>query len=159
MRLIITAAVNSRGKCRYHLNHRHIKVLSERVGRKVRCSHGQVLTGCRACRIIDQTVCSRFSRQINACPESEIKQVLISGIIFFPKLCCDLHQSVIAGIFQSAFQVNNAVADLLCTPDGMTSYRLVSVTEKCIPIVYYTCLQCRSNRNRLLQWNLAHTYH
>ena len=143
MRLIIIAAVNQRAESCCNLNHGHIKVLSERVRRKVRDSH--------VLRTVYQAVGFRLVCQINICLEAKPENILkmAEGLLAHRKSL--LHQSNVAGAFDRLPDCQNAVTVCIVTFDRLSTFRngQRSLTKVCLIRPECTALEAGPCRKRL----------
>ena len=137
MRLIVITAVYQRTKSCDHLNHGHIKVLSEAVG----CQIG----GAHILRHVDQAGCPRLPRQVYIGPESEIKDILKFTEILFPHQLRNLHHGHIAGRGYGIFQGHMA---LCMTSDGISPDLHHAGTLKAGVRRHRSLFQRRSHRKR-----------
>ena len=89
VRLVIIASVDQGTVPGNHLNHGHVKALSERIGEQVRGGH--------MIRVQNQGGCPGLSLQVNIGPESEVESLLELGKTIYADGLCLLHQRHIAG--------------------------------------------------------------
>ena len=109
MGFIIISSVHKRRKCRNHLCHRYIKILSEWIGSQIDLSH--------RIRRIKQSWRFRLSRKINPCILSKPKNMLIFCKIFRTDHRCHIHKSYITWICNGILYRFLSVSRLIVTAD------------------------------------------
>ena len=140
MRLIVIAAVDQRAEPRHQLDHGHVKILTERVGRK----HGIRHIGIRY-----ELIRARLVRKVDARLETEVEDILELGKVFLPDQFGHLHKTDVAGVLdcfadrQVTVTVNIVALDLKAV-----DHQVAAAVERHIGIDG-SCLQPGCDRKRL----------
>ena len=141
MRLIIITTIYKWWKCRCHLNHIYIDILSKRVTCCINDCH--LLTDCKT---------GFLARQINACPVTKSKKCLIFRNFHTTKLCCNLHHSRITWLDKTFFYCNSTMSAVFMAVDYASADFHETAAVKCIAIMYNTFLKSLCYRKWLESW-------
>ena len=114
MRSEVGTAVHYAGKCRRHLNHANVKILSKRV-----CGKGGLS---QIIRLINQCGGIRFSGQINPRFFTEAENMLILYKILSAFLKCGIHHVNVARLHNRLFRINGSVPVSFMTTNSPSLY-------------------------------------